>query len=41
MKYLWVKVIVAYLEELLRNLISSTEGEHYNLSGYIWYVEGD
>jgi len=41
MKYLWVKVVVTYLEELLRNSVSRAEGDHYNLSRYIWYVQGD
>jgi hypothetical protein len=35
------EVVVAYLEELLRNSVSRTEGDHYNLSRYIWYVQSD
>jgi hypothetical protein len=41
MKYLWVEVVVGYLGELLRNSVSRTEGDHYDLSRYIWYVKGD
>jgi len=41
MKYLWVKLVVTYLEKLLRNTVSRTEGDYYNISRFIWYVEGD